>query len=106
MIKEYQNSAEIQEPWDTFNQDLRRTLNRIKARQRLRRRALGRRPIIPTLFNMRRPRARTRARRSPATERRASADSGGSDSDGGGDPEPPRPRSSNSLPAHAAGGAL
>ena len=105
MIKEYQNSVEIQEPWDTFNQDLRRTLNRIKARQRRRRRALGRRPIIPTIFKMRRLHARAPRRRSPASARRATADSGGTDGDGGGDPEPPRSRYS-SLSPHAAGGAL
>lgn len=44
---------------------------------------------------------RIRARRSPASTRRATADSGGDDGDGG-DPEPPR---SSNLPAYR-GGAL
>jgi hypothetical protein len=35
---------------------------------------------------------RVRARRSPASTRRATADSGGDDGGGSGDPEPPRPR--------------
>ena len=48
--------------------------------------------------------ARVRARRSPASQRRATTDSGGSDSDGG-DPEPPRPRSSSLSPV-SCGGAL
>ena len=52
----------------------------------------------------RRTQTRVRARRSPASTRRATTDSGGSDD--GGDPEPPRSRSSNSLPAHYDGGAL
>ena len=47
---------------------------------------------------------RTRARRSPASVRRATADSGGSDSDGG-DPEPPRRPRSTSFSA-VLGGAL
>lgn len=49
---------------------------------------------------------RIRARRSPASTRRATTDSGGSDSDGGsGDPEPPRRPHLCSLPAYM-GGAL
>ena len=51
-----------------------------------------------------RTRARVRARRSPASQRRATTDSGGDDC--GGDPEPPRPLSLYSLPAYAFGGAL
>ncbi len=64
----------------------------------------GRRTPRPAPARRIRAQTRGRARRSPASTRRATTDSGG-DSDGG-DPEPPRPRSSNSLPAHYDGGAL
>lgn len=47
-----------------------------------------------------RTQARIRARRSPASARRATADSGGDD---GGDPEPPRPPHLYSLPAYRGG---
>ncbi len=50
------------------------------------------------------PRTQARARRSPASTRRATSDSGGSDGDGG-DPEPPRPSLLYSLSAYAYGGA-
>ena len=49
------------------------------------------------------PHRGVRARRSPASLRRATTDSGGSDD--GGDPEPPRPSPLYSLPAYR-GGAL
>ena len=51
-----------------------------------------------------RTQARIRARRSPASTRRATTDSGGDDD--GGDPEPPRPSPLNSLPTYCDGGAL
>ena len=54
----------------------------------------------------RRTHGEARARRSPASTRRATTDSGGSDGDGGGDPEPPRPPHLYSLPARRDGGAL
>ena len=47
---------------------------------------------------------RVRARRSPASLRRASADSGGSADSDGGDPEPPRPLLYSLSPY--AGGAI
>ena len=67
-------------------------------------RAAAARRARPSPARRIRAQTRGRARRSPASTRRATTDSGG-DSDGG-DPEPPRPRSSNSLPAHYDGGAL
>ena len=51
-----------------------------------------------------RTQTRVRARRSPASVRRAASDSGGDDGDDGGDPEP-EPRRSNLSPV-ANGGAL
>ena len=48
--------------------------------------------------------ARVRARRSPASQRRATSDSGGTD--GGGDPEPPRPRPRCNVSPIFCGGAL
>ena len=62
-------------------------------------RALRRRPR-PSPAPRIRTQRRIRARRSPASTRRATTDSGGGD-DGGGDPEPPRPSLLYSLPAYA-----
>jgi hypothetical protein len=61
------------------------------------------RTLIPHIPHILKTQARVRARRSPASSRRAASDSGGDDGDG--DPEPPRPRSSNSL-SPICGGAL
>ena len=79
-------------------------LEKIRARRTASRRrsALGRHIPILIFHTRRTHQARVRARRSPASVRRATTDSGG-DSDGG-DPEPPRPLYSS--PSPVCGGAL
>ncbi len=68
-----------------------------------RRRGLGRRTMIPVFFHTCRTQSRARARRSPASQRRATSDSGG---DSSGDPEPPRRlHYTYSPPAFEFGGA-
>ena len=63
--------------WETYQLKLQKEM-RVLARVRVR--------------ATRRYRGQTRARRAPASTRRATADSGGDDDGGSGDPEPPRPR--------------
>jgi hypothetical protein len=91
----------------SLSEDFWEKLDKARARRTANRRrsALGRHIPIHLFHTRRTHQARVRARRSPASQRRATADSGGTDGDGGGDPEPPRPRSSSSLSPYA-GGAL
>lgn len=75
-------------------------LDWLKKRARLPSRPYPARPVPRLRIQAR---ARIRARRSPASQRRATTDSGGDD--GGGDPEPPQRPHLCSLPAYM-GGAL
>ncbi len=84
-----------EEERDRDREEWRRGLDIQRGFEILRARAVRRRHPRP-----RRAHARIRARRSPASQRRATADSGGDDA--GGDPEPPRP----SLSPTISGGAL
>ena len=76
-----------EEERDRDREEWRRGLDIQRGFEILRARAVRRRHPRP-----RRAHARIRARRSPASQRRATTDSGGDDGGGSGDPEPPRPR--------------